>query len=514
MTVKNTFDLTARISAYPIAEIIAEVRNAGLSGSLRLERGENKAVLYFTDGRAVYAVSNQRAFRLAEILLGMGLIDHAYLAENRPISNDLQLKEKLVDTGRMRADEVDPVISSLCESVIAAVLGWADGELMFSPHARAKADLAFNIDIAQILHDHARSISADTAALRLSNLNEWFEALRIDAAIHLEPQEAFIMSRLEAAPVTLDQLISLSGLEREEALSVIYSLWLVGCLKRHGRAAAFSEQYLKAVRAANLELKRAKPAAAARVAVPEAPVVVEEEEYADVATNEEFDLEETLKRIESAQTYYQIFNIDPSAKVAAIRRSYYRLAKMLHPDRYRGEKPDLIARIERAFTELSSAHETLKNTDSRQGYDIKMRQAERDRSRINPTGKELSKQEEQAAADFERGFDLQLNGQFEAALPYLARAAHYSPENARYHAYYGKALAMDETQRHKAEKELVTAMRLDPSNTAFKLLFAEFLIRNNLFKRAEGELVRLLQASPDNREARTMLDSLRAKSLN
>jgi curved DNA-binding protein CbpA len=323
------------------------------------------------------------------------------------------------------------------------------------------------------------------------------------------------MSRLDGAPITLDQLISLSGLEREEALSVIYSLWLVGRLKRHGRAAAFSQQYLRAVNAANLELKRQKPAAAAKAAIPKEPAaVVVELEDEDAAAIEEFDLEETLIRIESANNYYQIINIEPSAKVAAIRKAYYRLAKMLHPDRYRGETAELITRIERAFTELSSAHETLKNTDSRQGYDIKMRQADRDRTRINPAGKELTKQEEQAAVDFERGFDLQLNGQFEAAVPYLARAAHYAPENARYHAYYGKALAADETQRHKAEKELVAAIRLDPSNAAFKLLFAEFLMRNNLFKRAEGELVRLLQTAPDNHEARTMLDSLRAKSLN
>ncbi|HEY2865508.1 MAG TPA: tetratricopeptide repeat protein, partial [Pyrinomonadaceae bacterium] len=124
---------------------------------------------------------------------------------------------------------------------------------------------------------------------------------------------------------------------------------------------------------------------------------------------------------------------------------------------------------------------------------------------------ELSRQEDQAAKDFERGFDLQLNGNPEEALPYLARASHYAPQNARYHAYYGKALAADESQRHKAENELSTAIRIEPQNDSFRLMMAEFFIRYKLLKRAEGELSRLLAASPDNKQARALLDSLAVK---
>jgi tetratricopeptide (TPR) repeat protein len=514
MTVKNTFDLSAKISAYPIVEVAAEIRNAGLSGALRVESGEQKAVVYFNAGNVVYAVSNQRVFRLSEVLLGMGLIDMSFLVTNRDISSDLQLREKIVETGRMTAEEVNSVISSLCESIVAAHLQWSEGDWAFSPHSRAKADLAFNVDLGHLILDHSRTIRAETVVRRLSNPNEWFESTGSAAEVLLDPQEAFIMSRLQNVPITLDQLISLSGLERDAAIGVIYSLWTIGSLRRHGRTPVFSERYLDAMKAAILEPKRLKPTLAAPATPLAQPVVNVAIEEDGLPLNEEFDLESTLKRIESAQNFYQIFNIDTSAKVTTIRKSYFRLAKMLHPDRYRGESSDLLTRIEKAFTDLSQAHETLKGTESRQGYDIKMRQAERDRSRLNPSGKELTKQEEQAAVDFERGFALQLEGEFEAAVPYLARAAHYAPDNARYHAYYGKALAADESQRHKAEKELVTAIRLDPSNSAIKLLFAEFLIRNNLIKRAEGELQRLLKASPDSREAQVLLDSVRAKSLN
>jgi cytochrome c-type biogenesis protein CcmH/NrfG len=94
----------------------------------------------------------------------------------------------------------------------------------------------------------------------------------------------------------------------------------------------------------------------------------------------------------------------------------------------------------------------------------------------------------------------------------LARAAHYAPKNAKYHAYYGKALSEDQKQRHKAETELQTALRLDPDNPTFRLMLAEFFVKMNLIKRAEGELTRLLAKFPSNRGARDLLESLKAKT--
>jgi curved DNA-binding protein CbpA len=236
----------------------------------------------------------------------------------------------------------------------------------------------------------------------------------------------------------------------------------------------------------------------------------EEEETAELV---EFDLEDVLKRIETAANYYQILGVEPAAKVAAIRKAYFGLAKMLHPDRYHNETKELLRRVEKAFTELAQAHETLKNSATRQSYDMRMHQAELDKERgVSETGG--TRQEDRAAADFERGFALQLDGQFDAAVPYLARAVHYSPNNARYHAYYGKTLSADEDQRHKAQNELLKAVQLEPSNVVFRLLLAEFYVKYKLLKRAEGELNRLLEIAPDNREARKLLDSLQVKSLN
>ncbi|MEQ1644438.1 MAG: tetratricopeptide repeat protein, partial [Pyrinomonadaceae bacterium] len=146
-------------------------------------------------------------------------------------------------------------------------------------------------------------------------------------------------------------------------------------------------------------------------------------------------------------------------------------------------------------------------------YDYRMRKELAERSKHKASGDtgNASIQLEQAAQNFERGFDILMDQDPDAAMPFLARAAHFAPKNARYRAYYGKALSSDDKQRHKAEAEMQAAIKLDPDNPAYRIILAEFFIQFNLMKRAEGELNRLLAIFPSNREAQYLLESLKAK---
>jgi tetratricopeptide (TPR) repeat protein len=514
MSAKNNLELQGTLSAYPAAELVVEISCAGLSGSLKLSNGEKKAIFYFESGQLVFAVSNERAFRLAELLLERDIIDNQFLAENRTIANDLQLSELLVSSGKVSSEEIKRIITGLCESIIASVFRWTDGEWVYSPHSRIKTGIASQPNVRDALMEYSRGISSEAAGARFQSLSEWF-VLRPEAmnGIDLQPHEAFVLSRFDSGRLALDQLISLGGLSKDALMHTVYCLWLTGFLNRSGRNVAFSQKQISTVLSANLTLKKPAVVVAEKVPrKPPEPAKIQAKEAAHEPVEiEEFVLEEVLSRIETAENYYTILGVDPAAKVPAIRKAYFRLAKQLHPDRYHNETQEILRRVEKAFTELAQAHETLKNPESRQGYDVKMRQAEKDRLRGDTSGAELTRQEDQAAKDFERGFDLQLRGEYEEALPYLARAVYYVPNNARYHAFYGKVLSMDESQRHKAENELSTAVRLEAQNETFRLMLIEFFIHFKLLKRAEGELNRLLATSPNNREARALLDSLRVK---
>jgi predicted Zn-dependent protease len=138
-----------------------------------------------------------------------------------------------------------------------------------------------------------------------------------------------------------------------------------------------------------------------------------------------------------------------------------------------------------------------------------MRKELAEREKLRESGGERDLRTEQATEHFDKGFSLLMEAEVERALPFLARAAHFAPKVARFRAYYGKALSADEKQQHKAEGEIQAALRIEPDNATFRIMLAEFFIQNNLLKRAEGELTRLLAKYPTNREARELLETLK-----
>ncbi len=97
---------------------------------------------------------------------------------------------------------------------------------------------------------------------------------------------------------------------------------------------------------------------------------------------------------------------------------------------------------------------------------------------------------------------------YDAAATLLARAVHYSPENALYRAYYGHALSANDRMRHKAETELQAAVKLDPVDWKVRSLLVEFFDDMGMTKRAVGELKRYLEVVPNSTEAARMLNRL------
>jgi curved DNA-binding protein CbpA len=230
----------------------------------------------------------------------------------------------------------------------------------------------------------------------------------------------------------------------------------------------------------------------------------------------ELSLDEYLEQVEKAETHYDILGITSVAKLNLIRASYFNLAKLFHPDRYHRAQPEVLRRVEDAFSKLAQAHEALRNPKTRTAYDNQLRDAARDKKLLGDTPLEVNVQgnqlnAERAVQEFEHGRSRLSDGDFEAALPFLARAVHLAQDVARYHAFYGKALSQTENGRHKAEAEMQAAVKIEPNNTTYRLMLAEFFVKMKLQKRAEGELTRLLTIAPDHKEAQSLLDSLRLK---
>ena len=68
--------------------------------------------------------------------------------------------------------------------------------------------------------------------------------------------------------------------------------------------------------------------------------------------------------------YYDLFKVDDDATGTQIKRAFYDLSRRYHPDRfYRRQLGDYTLVIERVFTGITLAYETLRNPLDRSRYD-------------------------------------------------------------------------------------------------------------------------------------------------
>jgi len=516
MTSQNDFDLSGDLKVHSFAELLVEIAAAKLSGSARISCGDRKLIVYFDDGAVIFAVSNARRFRLFDVLLREGRIDKELLSKTPNFANDIEFAAVLKEAGRLTESEVKELFERQVSEILTEAMALTDGEWAFSPLARLRSGIRTTIDLGHMLLEHARNVSLDAISLRFKSMEEKFASLENStSAIELDPQEAFVLSRLTSEPNTLADVRFMTGLQENDALKTLYTLWFAGFIVRTNWEAVFSDKFVSRVRGANLKLtKSATTIQKPKAPEPEKPEPVKEEE--PVPEFKEISLEAYLERIEKAESHYDILGLGHDAKLPDIRNSYFELAKLFHPDRYHRAGADVLRRVENAFSKLAQAHEALRDPKSRTKYDNELRRQIADKKLQGEKPMEVKVQgnllnSERAGQEFEHGRGLLADGDYEEALPYLARAAHLDPQMARYHAFYGKALSFTDNGRHKAEGEMQAAIKLEPNNATYRLMLAEFFVNVKLVKRAEGELNRLLAIAPDNKEARVLLDSLKQK---
>ncbi|NNF00325.1 MAG: DnaJ domain-containing protein [Pyrinomonadaceae bacterium] len=535
MTSENDLEITGKLSQHSSAELLIEVYLSKLSGTLRLSNEKRKAVVYFDEGKVVYSVSNSRTNRLFEVLLQENVIPKEKLVEIEGFTHDLHLAKNIVGQGLLPQDAINSIFSLQIKQILESTFEWTDGDWVFSPLARIKEGIRFNIDLPAILFQFAHNIGKDVVTEKFKSVDEKFRMNSNGAASHLtlQPTEAFLLSRLSENATSIEEIRAISGLPNEEVLPTLYALWLGGFVFHEKWNAPFSEVELEKIKAATLTLKTSalsleeeqrkaqekKEQAAERLAAEKAKEEAEkkaEEEKKNRDKN--MSVEAYLKQVEDAATHYEMFGLDPDTNIKAIKRKYFTFAKKFHPDLYykkvEAEQHD---KIQNAFTEIARAYEVLKDDDARELYDFKLRKVieavKKQKSAEEaekPTKEAFDSHKEAKAAveQFDSGYDALLSGDFEKALPYLGRAVSMDETNARYHAFYGKALSQDKKQSHQAEQEFQTAIKLDPENSMYRRMLAEFFIKIGLKVRAKGELKRLLKMKPSDSEARTLLDSL------
>ena len=501
-----------KLTDQPLAELIRELSIKGLSGTLRLEHDRVQTAVYFDQGQLIYAASNLRTLRLREYLSKRGLISERESAGLNNNLSDLDLAASLAAAGTLRQRDIDALLVTLVSDVLRVSLLWMEGTWEFNPRARLVDPVRVNVDTATLLREAAQSIPINFVSARFRNPGEMISrASEVSRNSNFLPAESFILSRLDK-PLRLEELVLLAGLPEPEAHRVIYGLALSGLAIREYWQNAFRTEIPKTGKE--------------QAAAPVAPAINAQPEQSDnwiSASVENEDLEEFLKRLKTATNHYEVLELPAKANSTEIKDAYYAMARRYHPDRFHlksGTK--LHAQIGSAFARVTQAYETLTNPNARAGYDHTLERARQfataeakadKATRAAESSEELETDLSEAGLgraeySFREGCGALDQGRINAAIKYLANAARLEPQEARYRAYYGRALAADENTRRLAENEIQAAVKLEPGSAAFRTMLAELYFELKFHRRAQTEVDRALAIDPHHATANLLLRKL------
>ncbi len=523
----KSLEINGKLSDNSLAELLAESYISNLSGSFRLSNEAQKIVIYLREGEVVFAVSNSRQHRLFDILLNLRQITQEQLTQFENVANDLEFGQKLVEKGFFGQSDIDVLFAEQLKQVLQTALDWKTGEWIYSPFARIKENISFKIDLSKVLFDFSRKLNADDILPRFKTANEEFilnKSANLNA--NLLPHEGFILSRLDQK-MKIEEIKSICGLSDFQTLKSLYSLWLGGFIKRFNFSSAFPPELIERISTAKFKLSDVvvKPKIAE---VPVQTILEQTEATTPVEIEipqavEEDTIETYIRRTENAFSYYKLLGVEQTAELSEIKQVYFNLAKKFHPDKFHNEDEKIKKQLQDAFSHLAQAYDTLKDSDQRELYDFKLKrkianleEAEEMKKREKTTGSQEDQnskiQKAQLARGyFDRGFNLLMNNESEQAIPFLANASNLDPSVARYHAYYGKSLIGNKKYRHQAEQELLSAIKIEQTNADFRIMLVEFYIEYGLMKRADGELQKLFEIAPNNKEAKMLLDKIPKK---
>jgi curved DNA-binding protein CbpA len=193
--------------------------------------------------------------------------------------------------------------------------------------------------------------------------------------------------------------------------------------------------------------------------------------------------------------YYDLLGVAKSATTTDIRKAYAKLARERHPDRF----PDPAAKLsaQQTFQAITAAFNALSNDRTRAEYDKSLEAPPRP-----PVPEEIARDA------FDRGQKLFEAKNFFDAVELLRIAVAHAPQEARYLAALGRALARNPHWVREGIQTLEKAVQLAPRNAGYHAELAELLAGQGLRIRARKAAEAALRLDPQHATALKVLGTV------
>jgi curved DNA-binding protein CbpA len=196
-------------------------------------------------------------------------------------------------------------------------------------------------------------------------------------------------------------------------------------------------------------------------------------------------MEQNVKFID----YYEVLGVWPAADVDAIKKAYFKLAKMHHPDVVGetdgGEGVD--------FKLINEAFSVLSDANQRREFD------ERLKARGGGSAPEKRVADKRSAhLAFEQARAAMRQNRYDKAAVLLKAAVKYDDSNPAYHSWYGFSLGVLRTQLHEARDACKKALEMEFYNADFHANLGFVYMQAGLTRTAMESFEEALKWDPDH----------------
>jgi curved DNA-binding protein CbpA len=327
----------------------------------------------------------------------------------------------------------------------------------------------------------------------------------------LPPATIRFLERLPSE-IRFSSAIQQSKLKADAAQALLLALYFGGYLTLSeededfplGRAYAAAEPRARAEKPAAVS-RPEKKEEAKKEAPGEEPKLAIEERLDREMSNEELikEIDRFLELVSRKDTtYFDIMGVDRNVPPAKIKKIYFKMAKVFHPDSHPDLfKDELRSRVEALFTRISEAYDALTDTQKREAY------IKQTFSKVSAEEMEKANRAVTAELEFQKAEVLLKRGAFAKAGEMLDQVVKLMPEEQEYRIY--QAWAMYKTEgpgRAQAARQIIEKALKERGNNKDGYFYL------GMINRAEGRtdeaikhFQKVIELDPYNTEAQREL---------
>ena len=502
------------ISSTPVTEALKAICLKKLTGTLVVSNHAIVKEFLFDRGLLAGALSTDPSEELGEWLVAIGKLRPADLEAAVLLDPSRQLLgQVLVEMELFNADQIAEYQALQSQEIFYSIFNWESGQFEFKEGNIFLDDSQkLSLPIPNLIFQGSRRVTSPEVihrgligGNRLIRLCSGSDARAIE--IDLKPEEAFILSRIDSS-TSISEIMQLSPIGLEKTERALYGFLSAGIIEFVNQKHANSQNY-------------SPPAKGTYPSSEPPPPPPQEDNESNLSVEEVNEVKsDVLLMLDTATTknYYEFLNVQPTASVDEIKKSYYALAKKYHPDRYHhSTKGEIKEALETIFSTLSQAYETLKVPATRTSYDAKIFKLDSPATtpeKQTPSGSSAAGpgQQKLAELNYRQGRGYYEQKDYWNSVQAFRQSVRLEPGNARYRYWLAMGLAKNSKWRREAEEHFLKAIEIDQFKAEYSAGLGNLYKEVGMAKRAQTQFNRALQLEPDNQTALEGLSSLASTS--